>query len=407
MSQHDYNIANGGGAAVRADINNALAAILSLNSGATAPTTTKPFMLWYDTANSVIKQRNAADNAWVTGFQVDASGNASIGASSAADSAARLTVSGTSAVLLDSSGSILRFNKIAGTDTGWISNRSYSWHNGSGLAISTQTADPLRFGTNGAERVNIDASGQAIFGPGVANGASGINTASFANDGSLSPVLTFNNNYGGGSKSSVQFKRNNTTVGSIAENGSSTAYNTSSDYRLKENIAPITGALEAISKLKPVTYTWKNTGINDSGFIAHELQEVCPSAVTGEKDAMKTEQYVVEPEKQLTVTRQRQKVQTVQERVPVSVWVGGSLVQAEQEITREVPVFEIADGIAVPVMEDYEAVETIPAVLGEREVPDYQGIDTSFLAGLFTAAIQEQQTIINQLRADVDALKST
>jgi hypothetical protein len=65
MSQHDYNIANGGGAAVRADINNALAAILSQNSGATAPTTTKPFMLWYDTANALIKMRNAADTGWI------------------------------------------------------------------------------------------------------------------------------------------------------------------------------------------------------------------------------------------------------------------------------------------------------------------------------------------------------
>lgn len=75
MSQHDYNIANGGGAAVRADINAALLAILSMNSGATAPTTTKPYMMWFDTANSLLKMRNAADTAWVTGPQVDASGN--------------------------------------------------------------------------------------------------------------------------------------------------------------------------------------------------------------------------------------------------------------------------------------------------------------------------------------------
>jgi len=66
MSQHDYNIANGGGAAVRADINNAMLAILSQNSGATAPTTTKPFMFWYDTANGVLKMRNPADTAWLT-----------------------------------------------------------------------------------------------------------------------------------------------------------------------------------------------------------------------------------------------------------------------------------------------------------------------------------------------------
>lgn len=77
MSQHDYNIANGGGAAVRADINNALLAILSQNSGATAPTTTKPFMPWYDTATGVLKIRNAADSAWVT-FAAGAIADASI-----------------------------------------------------------------------------------------------------------------------------------------------------------------------------------------------------------------------------------------------------------------------------------------------------------------------------------------
>lgn len=66
MSQHDYTIDNGDGATFRADINAVLAAILTANSGSTAPTTTAPFMLWADTANGVIKQRNAADTAWVT-----------------------------------------------------------------------------------------------------------------------------------------------------------------------------------------------------------------------------------------------------------------------------------------------------------------------------------------------------
>jgi hypothetical protein len=69
MSQHDYNIANGGGAAVRADINLALAAVLSQNSGATAPTTTRPFMPWYDTTTGALKFRNAADTAWVSAIE--------------------------------------------------------------------------------------------------------------------------------------------------------------------------------------------------------------------------------------------------------------------------------------------------------------------------------------------------
>jgi len=75
MSQHDYNIANGGGAAVRADINNALLAVLSQNAGATEPTTTKPFMPWYDTTTGVLKMRNAADTAWVAAIDGVTGGN--------------------------------------------------------------------------------------------------------------------------------------------------------------------------------------------------------------------------------------------------------------------------------------------------------------------------------------------
>jgi hypothetical protein len=65
MSTHDYIVDNQNGANFRSDLNNALAAIVSNNSSATAPTTTYAFMLWADTANDLLKQRNAADSAWV------------------------------------------------------------------------------------------------------------------------------------------------------------------------------------------------------------------------------------------------------------------------------------------------------------------------------------------------------
>lgn len=71
MAQHDYDIANAPGATVRADINNVLDAIVSLNSGAAAPTTTFPYMIWLDTTNNVIKQRNAANSAWITLGPID------------------------------------------------------------------------------------------------------------------------------------------------------------------------------------------------------------------------------------------------------------------------------------------------------------------------------------------------
>lgn len=65
MSQHDYVIDNQDGASFRVDINNALLAGATLNSGATAPTTPYAFMWWADTATSFLRQRNAANTAWV------------------------------------------------------------------------------------------------------------------------------------------------------------------------------------------------------------------------------------------------------------------------------------------------------------------------------------------------------
>ncbi len=65
MSQHDYNIANGTGAAVRSDINLALTAIATANSGTSAPTTTYAYQLWADTTSGNLKIRNGGDSAWI------------------------------------------------------------------------------------------------------------------------------------------------------------------------------------------------------------------------------------------------------------------------------------------------------------------------------------------------------
>ena len=65
MAQHDYDISNASGATVRADLNSVLDAIVDNNSGNSAPSTTFANMWWYDTSNSILKVRNAANNAWV------------------------------------------------------------------------------------------------------------------------------------------------------------------------------------------------------------------------------------------------------------------------------------------------------------------------------------------------------
>ena len=71
MSQHDYVIANGTGAAVRSDLNNALAAIVSQNSGATEPATMYAYQWWADTTTGLLKLRNGANNAWITLRELD------------------------------------------------------------------------------------------------------------------------------------------------------------------------------------------------------------------------------------------------------------------------------------------------------------------------------------------------
>jgi hypothetical protein len=86
----------------------------------------------------------------------------------------------------------------------------------------------------------------------------------------------------------ITFYNPNGGVGSIQTSGSSTIYNTGSDYRLKENIQPMTNALAKVAQLKPCTYKWKFDGTDGEGFIAHELAEVFPIAVSGEKDEMQT-----------------------------------------------------------------------------------------------------------------------
>ena len=80
------------------------------------------------------------------------------------------------------------------------------------------------------------------------------------------------------------FYNDNGAVGSIVTNGSATAFNTSSDYRLKEDLQDFNG-LDKVSKIPVYDFKWKVDDSRSYGVLAHELQEVVPNAVNGEKDA--------------------------------------------------------------------------------------------------------------------------
>ena len=87
----------------------------------------------------------------------------------------------------------------------------------------------------------------------------------------------------------ICFKNLNSVVGTISTTNYNTAYNTSSDYRLKENITPMTGGIDKVKLLKPCTWTWIGDGSFGQGFVAHEAQEVVSEAVHGTKDEVNDE----------------------------------------------------------------------------------------------------------------------
>jgi len=140
------------------------------------------------------------------------------------------------------------------------------------LFVNTTT----KVGIGGANRANFyDASNNVVSALAGASGAAAFQGSVASTSGYLAYWAYYNGS-------------TYTNTGAITTNGTTTTYGTTSDYRLKENIAPMTGALEKVSALKPCTYIWKADGSSGQGFIAHELQDVIPDAVTGEKDGVET-----------------------------------------------------------------------------------------------------------------------
>ena len=224
-----------------------------------------------------------------------------------------------------------------------------------------QTNNAMAFGTNGAERLRIDTNGVLLNGKTSSafgnvgqefhQDGVGLFTRSLSN-GDSGATAYFRRNTSEGNV--VLFYKDGTNVGSISVTGSSTAYNTSSDARLKENVTYDWDATTRLKQLKPARFNFiADADTTVDGFLAHEAQAVVPEAVTGTKDAMRDEEY---------------------------------------EIT--------------PAVLDDDGNEVTPAEMGTRSVPDYQGIDQAKLVPLLTKALIESVEKIEQLEARITALEA-
>jgi hypothetical protein len=155
--------------------------------------------------------------------------------------------------------------------------------NGSGNGIGSLAFSTRASGTDTSltERMRLDSSGNLLVGTTAISGVGGFSIRPNLGGAGTYCRLVLNSN---GTNDVFDFQQNGTQVGRIQIAATQTFYVTTSDYRLKENIAPMTGALAKVTQLNPCTYTWKSNGSSGQGFIAHELAEVCPEAVVGKKD---------------------------------------------------------------------------------------------------------------------------
>jgi hypothetical protein len=233
--------------------------------------------------------------------------------------------------------------------------------------IENYEAGSIVFRNGGAEAARIDSTGKLLLGVTGSANTSRMSVLAYQNSICIETRTSANGYY-----PMWFYNAANVMVGYITSNSNSTSYNTTSDYRLKTDAQPMTGASARVQALKPVNFEWISDGTRVDGFLAHEAQEVVPEAVHGTKDAMRDEEYEV--------------TAAVYEDIIIAAVLDEEGNEIEAERTEQRLVSE--------------------AVMGTRSVPDMQGIDQSKLVPLLTAALQEALTEISALKVRVAALEA-
>ena len=180
------------------------------------------------------------------------------------------------------------------TNTVNASNNS-NIRDGGGLVVESGNSNPLYFYTGGSEQMRIDSAGDVLINTttlGVQS-ADAISTDSsvgrlYLNTTGTSGLLFLNQSYNDAiARYQILFYRRESVVGSITSTTSTTAYNTTSDYRLKENLNAISNGIDRVKQLNPLRFNFiANPEETVDGFLAHEVDSIVPEAITGEKDAL-------------------------------------------------------------------------------------------------------------------------
>jgi uncharacterized protein YaiE (UPF0345 family) len=177
------------------------------------------------------------------------------------------------------------------------------------VTIGSVESVPFTFDTAGSERMRITSGGVVYINatsnplPDNATPQLGITAGASTDAINLKHTQNGNNTFnlwqtGTTSCNMIAFYKGDTQTnrGLITVTTSGTTYNSVSDYRLKENIIPLQNGIDRLMQLKPSKFNWIETGNESEGFIAHELQEIFPDAVTGEKDAVYSSTGNIKPQ---------------------------------------------------------------------------------------------------------------
>ena len=182
---------------------------------------------------------------------------------------------------LDVSGAIRSTDRISADGTEAAPAFRFTTDSNTGM-FPPSGGDAIGFSTGGSERMRIDSSGNLLVGTTSSN-STGIIQGRH-NNGASNAVLTTWNEAGSGTRIHMQFldSAGGSDRGSITTNGSSTSFNTTSDYRLKENVVELTGATTRLKQLEPKRFNFiADADTTVDGFLAHEVQSIVPEAITG------------------------------------------------------------------------------------------------------------------------------